>query len=366
MSTPNPPQPGSNPGYPAGGGPTGTIPPGQPPNPYGPPPQRPCPRQPGAPEVITRWLPGVIVVALGVGFLLSNLHVWHWRLRLDCLWPVILIIVGLGKITWGGFSDAVWGLAIAAFGGGVMLSCFGYLPFDWWNLWPIFVVALGVIWLWSANQKHYEGGPQIHGPWPGDWAARQRAKAEWRARRRDWRTKRHDWLWTNTSSQPWWAAPGGEPPSVTAARAAWAAPPADPTAPSAPAGESPAGAASPAPAAALGDGSWVHLSAVFSGLRRRISSPQFRGATCFAFFGGCDLDLRPLTGTTLDHPIVLDLHAIFGGVEIWVPPNWRVSVEGVGIFGGFEDQSRPPLDETAAAGHLVVRGEAVFGGVVVK
>ena len=42
-----------------------------------------------------------------------------------------------------------------------------------------------------------------------------------------------------------------------------------------------------------------------------------------------------------------------------------VSVEGVAIFGGYEDKTSHPR-EGAAAKRLVVRGFAIFGGVEVK
>jgi hypothetical protein len=62
---------------------------------------------------------------------------------------------------------------------------------------------------------------------------------------------------------------------------------------------------------------------------------------------------------------VVDATAIFGGIEIRVPDNWNVIVRGVGIFGGYGDESHhPPASE--AAPELVVQGVAIFGGVAIK
>ena len=64
---------------------------------------------------------------------------------------------------------------------------------------------------------------------------------------------------------------------------------------------------------------------------------------------------------------VLEASAIFGGGEIRVPENWQVSVQGVGIFGAYEDKTRHfQPDSSQPTKTLVVRGVAVFGGIEVK
>jgi hypothetical protein len=58
--------------------------------------------------------------------------------------------------------------------------------------------------------------------------------------------------------------------------------------------------------------------------------------------------------------------AIFGGIEIKVPDNWQVTSDGTGIFGGFSDETAHPPEGTPGLKRLIIKGEAVFGGVEVK
>jgi predicted membrane protein len=103
--------------------------------------------------------------------------------------------------------------------------------------------------------------------------------------------------------------------------------------------------------------------AVFGGSRRLVDTPDFKGGEAFAMFGGVELDLRYATITQAE--VVIDASALFGGVDIRVPESWNVSVEGHGIFGGYEDQTLHATSENARP-RVVVTGSAVFGGVVIK
>jgi predicted membrane protein len=103
--------------------------------------------------------------------------------------------------------------------------------------------------------------------------------------------------------------------------------------------------------------------AVFGGSRRRVDSQDFKGGEAFAMFGGVELDLR--SATIVQDEVVIDASALFGGVDLQVPENWNVSVEGHGIFGGYEDKTMHAMPESARP-RVVITGSAVFGGVVVK
>jgi hypothetical protein len=105
-------------------------------------------------------------------------------------------------------------------------------------------------------------------------------------------------------------------------------------------------------------------NAIFSGFKRRVTEGDFRGAYISAIFGGGELNLRQ-AGMVGDSAMV-QVSAIFGGVEIKVPQNWLVVSEGTGIFGGFNDETRQPPSDTPGLKRLIVRGEAIFGGVNVK
>ena len=59
--------------------------------------------------------------------------------------------------------------------------------------------------------------------------------------------------------------------------------------------------------------------------------------------------------------------SIFGGGEIRIPRHWNVLVRGIGIFGGYGDETgKMPADMTKPPKTLIVKGVAMFGGVAVK
>jgi hypothetical protein len=114
-----------------------------------------------------------------------------------------------------------------------------------------------------------------------------------------------------------------------------------------------------------GSGPKLNCWAVFSGGKRRIDSPDFQGGDILAIFGGFEIDLSR-AGISSGRALI-EINAIFGGVEIRVPENWLVNVRGVGIFGAFEDKTIPPrMTEGVTPPELVITGNAIFGGVNIK
>jgi predicted membrane protein len=100
--------------------------------------------------------------------------------------------------------------------------------------------------------------------------------------------------------------------------------------------------------------------AFWSTFRRRIVSTAFKHADLTAIMGGIELDLR---GASTAGDAVIDVFAMWGGIEIKVPPDWAVSNQAIAIMGGVEDKSQATSD---ARQRLVVRGFVVMGGVEIK
>jgi len=106
---------------------------------------------------------------------------------------------------------------------------------------------------------------------------------------------------------------------------------------------------------------------MFGGVERRVNISNFVGGTATAIFGGVELDFR--SAEIEGEEAVVLVEAIFGGIEIVVPERWTVIYEGHSIFGGYSDETRPPLPDVPGAApkkRLVLRGRAVFGGINVK
>jgi len=90
---------------------------------------------------------------------------------------------------------------------------------------------------------------------------------------------------------------------------------------------------------------------------------EFLGGDLTAVMGGHDIDLRNARITN-QGTAVIDVFVWWGGIDIKIPPDWKVSPEGLAIMGAFEDNSAAPQGEVR--GHLVLKGLVVMGGVEVK
>lgn len=107
---------------------------------------------------------------------------------------------------------------------------------------------------------------------------------------------------------------------------------------------------------------FVRSFAMLSGHELRPVSRPFRGADLNAIMGGIKLDLTSarMEGDTA----VIEVFAFWGGVEIYVPPDWTVTSEVTTLLAGFIDKRRPT--SVVPTKHLVIKGMVVMAGVEIK
>lgn len=269
-----------------------------------------CRRRPPHPEIAIAWIvlvAGILAMAANMGIISTAL----WR-----LWPLAIVAAGLVQYAKGGHADRVWGGAIMIYGAGATLTTTHVWSYDFWQAWPIFIIAAGLVMMDS---------------------------------RRDWES------WRRWSRQ--W---GYQPPSGQSAGQS------GPTAGPAPSGSAGfwAGPAAGGAETHPGDDSWLDVETLFGSVRRQIKNQSFRGGIVKCIFSGCIIDLRAMP--VPDHAISIHAEAIFGGIEIYLPPNWQVILEGHGVFGAFQDETLPIGPVGGPRPVLVVTGAAVFGAVQVK
>ncbi len=102
---------------------------------------------------------------------------------------------------------------------------------------------------------------------------------------------------------------------------------------------------------------------VFSGQKRTITAAKFRGGKASVVFGGMELDL---TQAGLNEgQATIELTAIFGGIDVWVPKEWKVVVDATPILGGVDDKHRT-VPEAEIKGTLYIKAVAIFGGIDIK
>jgi len=107
---------------------------------------------------------------------------------------------------------------------------------------------------------------------------------------------------------------------------------------------------------------FVRSFAVMAGNEIRSVSSSFRGAELTAFMGGVVLDLRQSKFEAEEATI--EVFAMWGGIESFVPADWSVVSRVVPLMGAYEDKTKPA--SAPAPKRLIVRGAVVMGGVEVK
>ncbi|NUN69504.1 MAG: hypothetical protein HUU02_07305 [Bacteroidetes bacterium] len=107
---------------------------------------------------------------------------------------------------------------------------------------------------------------------------------------------------------------------------------------------------------------YIRNTALMSGVKRIITSKEFRGGELSALMGGCEIDLRD--AEMKGNQALIDVNIIMGGLELRVPVGWNVVVETTPIMGGVEDRTYPSKDGTGK--RLVLTGTIIMGGIEVK
>ena len=99
--------------------------------------------------------------------------------------------------------------------------------------------------------------------------------------------------------------------------------------------------------------------AAFSGCDMNYDGQVFEGAELTAVFGGVKCDLR---NAVIEKDCAIQVSAIFGGIDIFVPGNVNVKVSSNSIFGGVSNKTA--VHQNAPT--IYISGTCMFGGVDIK
>jgi predicted membrane protein len=97
---------------------------------------------------------------------------------------------------------------------------------------------------------------------------------------------------------------------------------------------------------------------VFSEVRRKIKSLNFKGGKLTTVFGSGKLDLSESQIT--NDRVVLEITSVFGESKIKVPETWIIKSEGVGVLGAYHNNTKSEDREKPV---VIVKGSAIFGEV---
>lgn len=100
--------------------------------------------------------------------------------------------------------------------------------------------------------------------------------------------------------------------------------------------------------------------ATFSGQEINPKGEEFKGASLNAIFGGIDLNL---TEAQIQKDTLINVTAVFGGVDIIVPSNINVKVQSTSIFGGIDNKVKKYNENLPT---IYVKAFCLFGGADIK
>ena len=91
------------------------------------------------------------------------------------------------------------------------------------------------------------------------------------------------------------------------------------------------------------------------------STEEFDGCAISAVFGGYTLDLR---GARITSDVVIDINAIFGGVNLFLPQNVKAVITSNPFLGGVHNKFMNNADVNSPT--VYIRAEAVCGGAEIR
>jgi hypothetical protein len=247
---------------------------------------------------------GIAFLVAGVFFSLDAMDIVEVGSLFDW-WPLLLVAIGLAKVVQPGSGESkAWGLFLVVFFSFWLAHNLELINMHPTHLWPLVLLFIGGTMIWRSMHREPKA-PETD------------------------LSGRPDVLLGPDGSAP---APGMPPLPVTPIVSGPASPDAV-----------------------------VNATALLGGVKRRCTSPDFRGGYATAVMGGCVIDLRD--AAIASSPVVIETFAWWGGIEIRVPREWTVVTEGTAILGAFEDKT----SHRGVGGQtLLVRGVVIMGGVEIK
>jgi predicted membrane protein len=266
----------------------------------------------------------LLLIVAGAVLFLDNVGVLPIP-DIQAYWPIFIVFWGATMLErWRHPVSVIWGLALMAWGVLLTLGNLHILPVHGGVFWPIALIAGGVTML--VRPVDFSGWNQKVREMHEQHAQRRTDFSAWRDKRR---TEVRDWHEKMRSR----AGTSG--------------------------------------AFSMGGrnffGNRLRETIVFGSVNRRVQTQQFEGGKVDVVFGSVELDFTEAAISCPDHTAVLDVNAVFGGVEIAVPRNWKVVMKTAAVLGGCDDRTIPPRPEPGVETQtMVVTGAAVFGGIEIR
>lgn len=109
---------------------------------------------------------------------------------------------------------------------------------------------------------------------------------------------------------------------------------------------------------------YVKINAVFSGRDVCVDNECFTGADINVVLGGVELNLK---NAIISEDVYINVSAVLGGIDIYVPANVNVVTDGCSaVLGGVDVSNSYANFHDAASPKLIITGSCVLGGIDIK
>jgi predicted membrane protein len=109
---------------------------------------------------------------------------------------------------------------------------------------------------------------------------------------------------------------------------------------------------------------YISHNCVFAGSNKKINVQNFRGGEVNCVFGSTEIDLSD--AQLAEGVNTLEVSVVFGGLTLYIPAHWKVSLRQNTIFGQIEDHRPPATFDVDEKRMLVIVASSVFGGGEIK
>ena len=112
------------------------------------------------------------------------------------------------------------------------------------------------------------------------------------------------------------------------------------------------------------NGGYVNVSTILGGKDIRVDNECFTGADITVIMGAVDLNLR---NAIITEDVYINVTAIMGGIDIYVPANVRIVTDGcVTIMGGIDVNTDFANFHGVDSPRVIITGNCIMGGIDVK
>ena len=111
-------------------------------------------------------------------------------------------------------------------------------------------------------------------------------------------------------------------------------------------------------------GGYVNASAILGGKDIRVDNECFTGADITVIMGAVDLNLR---NAIISEDVYINVTAVMGGIDIYVPANVRVVTDGCScIMGGIDVNTSYANFHASDTPRVIITGTCIMGGIDIQ